>query len=203
MLRRSYCAEANLSQKEDMTSQRHHNVYEDGAVCFWTSSVVGFALVLSSPTAARTILAIWDDCRRKYDVKLLGYVIMPNHIHLAVWSERSEDVRKFITHSLRRSSGAVVAMTRRAAAKGDERTLAWLKLFESNAGNGSNAALWKERGRAFPVTTGDGFQQKLRYIHENPVRLGLVAKPEDWQFSSASWYADGSGPLVVDTVDIW
>lgn len=161
-----------------MTSQRHHNVYEDGAVCFWTSSVVGFATILASPTAARTLLAIWDDCRHKYDVKLLEYVVMPNHIHLAVWSERSEDVRKFITQSLGRSSRALVAMTRSAAAKGNERAFAWLRLFESHASKGEQASLWKERGRAFPVTTDAGFQQKLRYIHENPVRSGLVEKPE-------------------------
>lgn len=41
----------------------------------------------------------------------------------------------------------------------------------------------------------------LKYIHENPVRKGLVEKVEDWEFSSAAWYAGGSGPLVMDSMD--
>ena len=79
----------------------------------------------------------------------------------------------------------------------------WLGVFRSHAGSGTKAAVWKERGRAFPVTTGDALRQKLQYIHENPVRRGLVERSEDWEFSSASWYTYGTGPLIIEAVEGW
>ena len=94
-------------------------------------------------------------------------------------------------------------MAKRAADRGDARAGGWLKVFESHAGSGAKAALWKERGRAFSVTVGDGLRQKLRYIHENPVRRGLVERAEDWEFSSALWYTEALGPLVIDQVEGW
>jgi putative transposase len=47
----------------------------------------------------------------------------------------------------------------------------------------------------------DTLRQKLDYMHQNPVRKGHCARAEDWEFSSASWYADGSGPLRIDEFD--
>lgn len=61
--------------------------------------------------------------------------------------------------------------------------------------------MWKERGRAFPVSREDGLVQKLNYIHANPVRSQLVSRAEDWEFSSARWYAEESGPLTIDAFD--
>jgi hypothetical protein len=39
--------------------------------------------------------------------------------------------------------------------------------------------------------------------HENPVRRGLGERAGDWEFSSASWYAYGTGPITIDAVDGW
>ncbi|MDO8588495.1 MAG: hypothetical protein Q7T82_15820 [Armatimonadota bacterium] len=60
---------------------------------------------------------------------------------------------------------------------------------------------WKERGRAFPITQTDGLRQKLEYIHQNPVRRGLIETPEEWEFSSGSWYAGGSSLIGTDEFD--
>jgi REP element-mobilizing transposase RayT len=184
-----------------MTSIRHHNIYIDGAACFWTSTVVEFVPILRSRIVAQMLLDIWDENRKRYRVKIIGYVIMPNHLHIIVWAEESQRVRRFLEQSLRRSSRQIGKLVEQAAERGDARATGWLRVFRSHAGSGAKLAVWKERGRAFPVTLDDGLVQKLKYIHENPVRKGLVEKAEDWEFSSASWYADGSGPLAIDSVD--
>jgi len=84
-----------------VTSSRHHNIYIDGAVCFWTSSIIDHLPVFRSPTAVREVLAVLDQCRARYGVKLVGYVLMPEHIHLAVWAERAETVQLFLRQFLR------------------------------------------------------------------------------------------------------
>ena len=159
--------------------------------------------MLGSRAIALLLLDMWDRYRIRYDVRLLGYVIMPNHLHIVLWSEKGESVKRFVEQTLRRSSGRIVELVAAAANTGDAQASAWLRLFRSHGGSGARAAVWKERGRAFPVLTGDALTQKLGYVHENPVRWGLVERAEDWEFSSASWYTEGRGPLAIDAVDGW
>lgn len=180
-----------------MPSQRYHNYYIDGSACFWTSSVIGKIPILRSPTTAGKILEIWDKYRRLYNVKILGYVIMHDHIHIIVWSRKSEQTELFLEQTLRRISGMLLELTAKAAARGDKLALRWLEVFHSR----SKPKLWKERGHGFPITGHDTFLQKLEYMHSNPVRAGLVTRAEDHFFSSASWYIDGSGPLEIDEIE--
>jgi hypothetical protein len=46
-------------------------------------------------------------------------------------------------------------------------------------------------------------RQKLEYIHYNPVRIGLVDRPEDWRYSSARNYLGQDGVLEIDSVELW
>ena len=72
---------------------------------------------------------------------------------------------------------------------------------ESSARGKARIRVWKERGRAFPVTLPNALRQKLDYMHQNPVRSGLVEQAQDWEFSSASWYQNGIGLLRIDQID--
>ena len=184
-----------------MTSSRYHNIYENNAVCFWTSAIVGRIPLFSSATAARAVLSILDECRARCGVKLPGYVLMPDHVHLAAWSERAQDVQRFLRQVLGISSAKTAALAERAAGRGNETAAGWLRAFQARSGGGQVARVWKDRGRAFPVTAPDALLQKLTYMHANPVRAGLVAQPEYWEFSSAAWYLHGTGPLRIDTLE--
>jgi putative transposase len=181
-----------------MRPTRYHNVYIDGAACFWTSGIVERVSVLRSPSAARALLSILDECRKRYSVRMIGYVVMPDHIHLVLWSELADNVKRFLERFLGNTSADIAAMTERAARRGDAKAARWLSVFKARARDGAVVRVWKERGRAFPVTRDDDLEQKLRYMHENPVRAGLAERAEDWEFSSASWYSTGTGPIEVD-----
>ena len=181
-----------------MSHSRYHNEYEDNAVCFWTSSVVDYIPVLRSPAAARALLTMWDTYRARYGVKLLGYVVMPEHAHIAIWSPTAERAERFVEQTLRRSSAEIVGMTARAASAGNPLAVAWLEAFRSHGRGRTKARVWKERGRAFPVSSHEALIEKLEYIHGNPVRRGLAESAEGWEFSSAAYYARGSGPIAMD-----
>lgn len=55
---------------------------------------------------------------------------------------------------------------------------------------------WQRRYYGFPVWSGGKRIEKLRYIHRNPVRRGLVERPEDWKWNSFSHYATGIEGVV-------
>ena len=132
---------------------------------------------------------------------MLGYVVMPDHVHLAVRSEDSRQVARFLQQFLAISSSRIATLAERATDREDGAAAAWLADFKGSTRKGRVARVWKERGRAFPVSRHDGLVQKLNYIHANPVRSQLVSRAEDWEFSSARWYAEEKGPLEIDALD--
>jgi hypothetical protein len=50
------------------------------------------------------------------------------------------------------------------------------------------------------ITDTETLRQKIEYIHNNPVKRGMVVKPEDWVYSSATNYLWGDGFMEVDLV---
>jgi putative transposase len=61
---------------------------------------------------------------------------------------------------------------------------------------GEPAQLWQKRYYDRNVRDHREFLEKLRYIHRNPVKRGLVQRPEDWPWSSFRHYAEGEVGVV-------
>lgn len=134
---------------------RWHNYYVDGMIHFCTATVDGW-LPLLDDRAVAVLYHELDSARRLFGVRVLAYVVMPEHIHLLVWSESGENVKKFVQRVLSRSSKRIKR----------------------------GGKLWKERCRVVPLYSRPVIQTKLDYIHANPIRRGLVSNAEDWPHSS-------------------
>lgn len=108
--------------------------------------------------------------RRRYRFVVVGYVVMPEHVHLLV--SEPEFVR--LSTALQ---GLKQSVSRRLGGENDEPF--WQARYYDNN-------VWSEHKR----------KEKLRYMHRNPVERGLVAKPEDWEWSSFRHYATGMSGVV-------
>jgi hypothetical protein len=64
--------------------------------------------------------------------------------------------------------------------------------------NNKDWQIWSNDNHPEECFTNGFMKTKLNYIHENPVRAGIVAKPEDFLYSSASNYVTGKGLLDVE-----
>ncbi len=104
---------------------------------------------------------------------VLGYVVMPEHVHLLV----AEPLRAPLATALQSLKQSVA---RRLI--------------------GERAQFWQRRYYDFNVCTGKKRIEKLRYIHRNPVKRGLVEKPEEWEWSSFRHYATGcASPVELES----
>lgn len=119
---------------------------------------------LVSATACRTFLDALERVREQYQLCVYGYVIMPEHVHLLV-NEPEQGTLAQAMQSLKQG------IARRLALRAAE-------------------SFWQARYYDFNVWSHAKFVEKLRYIHRNPVRRGLVARPEDWPWSSYRHYAN-------------
>ena len=130
--------------------------------------------------------------RYKQDFKLLGYVFMPDHVHLILWpfgpatvSDIMRDYKKF----------TATRLVRQAKVEGME---LWMSAFEragEESGRSQNK-VWQDSYWDVNIYTERFLRQKLNYLHRNPVRAGLVERPEDYWYSSYRNYVCGESWLM-------
>ena len=112
-----------------------------------------------------------EEIRRRYNLLVAGYVVMPEHVHLLVSEPRRG--------SLARS---VQALKLSVSVRRIERPF------------------WQARYYDFNVRNEEKRGEKLRYMHLNPVARGLVARPQDWRWSSFRHYATGiEGAVKIES----
>lgn len=126
--------------------------------------------LLDSPAARRVFEEELERVRRWYGGFIAGYVIMPEHVHL------------LITEPERKPLSVLLQMLKQNTSQ--------------KLGRGNLPHFWQARYYDFPVWRGPKRMEKLRYIHRNPVKRGLVGRPEDWPWGSFVHYATGVEGVV-------
>ncbi|MEM6260237.1 MAG: transposase [Planctomycetota bacterium] len=136
--------------------------------------------------------AVNDACT-KHHYRLWAYVFMPEHVHLVVWPEQTDyDIASF-----RRDIKSPVA--RHGITYLEQNAPELLTTITKQRGGRKERLFWQQGGGYDRnIDNTKTLISVIAYIHFNPVRRGLVVKPEDWEWSSARWYRDQlEGPCVV------
>ena len=131
------------------------------------------------------LLQILERVRRRYRLVVLGYVVMPEHVHLLVSEPQKETLSTAIqalklgfVRSLRTPDEFAMASAPRSRKSGET----WGTPVRQAPATAKR--FWQPRFYDFNVWTERKRIEKLRYIHRNPVKRGLVASPEQWLWSS-------------------
>jgi putative transposase len=146
--------------------------------------------LLNTADSRRVFELALERVRRKFKLRVYGYVVMPDHVHLLL-SEPELDTLAAVIKSLKQG------VSRRIIKSADN-----LQEFEGGplkpafGLNGKEQYLWQRRYYDFNIRNYPQFVEKLRYIHRNPVRAGLCNRPEDWDASSFRHYATGCEGIV-------
>ena len=126
-----------------------------------------------------------------------AYVFMPDHVHLILWP-RATTVR------LRAVLAAIkLPVSRRAVAWVTSAAPAFLARMLDVQPNGTRAYRFWQRGGGYDRALHDAgtIHATIDYIHANPVRAGLVARPEQWRWSRAAYFAGMDTPPLVPDAD--
>jgi putative transposase len=172
-----------------------YKILELEAPHFITCTIVGWLPVFTRKAYLDIITDSLTFCRQQKGLLIYAYVILDNHLHLVASSDNlSQIIRDFKRHTAKE----ILAVAR------EENKLWLLKQFEFLKGahkNKSQHQVWQEGFHPQAVTTEDMLIQKLEYIHYNPVKIGLVDRPEDWRYSSARNYHGQDGVLEIDLLE--
>jgi REP element-mobilizing transposase RayT len=167
----------------------------EGSIFYITSNIYDRLCVFTRPSFIIPIIDSLNYYRYQYACKLIGYVIMPDHIHLLIWPQNAKIITDFMRDLKRFTSGRI---TRQAKL---ESKIDWVEKFEE-AGKETNRAdskVWQDSFWEQAIYTEGFLKQKLNYLHLNPVRAGIVADAADYPYSSyRNYYKDNSELIEID-----
>ena len=126
--------------------------------------------LLATAAAREVVEEELERVRRWYGCCVAGYVVMPEHVHLLIGEPE------------RGQLSVAMQMLKQVTSR---------KLRPPQF-----PQFWQVRYYGFPVWSEKKRIEKLRYIHRNPVKRGLAARPEDWPWSSFVHYATGVEGVV-------
>jgi putative transposase len=149
---------------------------------FFTASIYQFIPILQTDALKEIIIQSWQYLIQKQIIRIYGYVIMPNHIHV-LWAIPSLEGKESPAAQFTKYTAH---MFKRYLQTNNPLQLALFKVDKSDR----DYQFWQRDPLAIPIVTDDIFFQKLTYIHNNPVRekWSLANFPEDYRWSSARYY---------------
>ena len=140
-----------------------------------------------------------DAARRKHEMSLWAYVIMPEHVHLLVHPRREVySMQKFLFSCKRPVSWRAKQWLK------EHHETEWLERLIVSRGGKPTFRFWLPGGGYDRnIIHAEGIRAAIDYIHGNPVRRGLLEAPEDWWWSSAGfWSGETDVPLRMDAMDL-
>lgn len=150
---------------------------EAGDLHFITFSCYHRRKFLNHAAARDLFLRVLEEIRRQFALVIIGYVVMPEHVHLLL-SEPPHSSLALAIQLLKQNCAR--ELRKRDHIPGEH--------------------FWQKRYYDFNVRTEKKRIEKLKYMHRNPVKRELVERPEDWRWSSFRAYLLGeSGPVTLNT----
>ncbi len=152
---------------------------------FVTSTIIEWIPVFTSERYFKIITDSLSYCQVNKGLKIFAYVILDNHFHLIVYSDGLPGIMK----SLKRHTAQKIL----DSLESDGKT--WLlnqfQFYKFNHKTECEHQIWQEGYHPQLISSDVMLEQKVEYIHMNPVKRGFVDEPEHWRFSSARYYLMG------------
>ena len=169
-------------------------ISKDSPVHYLTSVTHDRLPVFQTARLKELVCKALNEARTSAKFLVFAYVVMPDHIHMLIGSERKpSEVLRYVNGI---TSRRLINFLKE---KGFESSLQKLK--RGDGPRQHKYSLWDHHPNLKLVTTENGLKEKANYIHNNPVRAGLVERAEDYRWSSIRYWLGRPGenePLSVD-----
>jgi REP element-mobilizing transposase RayT len=168
---------------------------------FVTFTVVKWVDVFTRIEYRDILLDSWKYCHQNKGMQIHAWCIMTNHVHMIISSNKEElsaimrDMKSFTSTSLRKAINDNPNESRKD----------WMLKIFTDAGmknnNNIDFQLWQQHNHPILLDSNYLMQQKLDYIHQNPVKSGIVENEKDYIYSSARDYCDMPGLIKIDFIE--
>lgn len=177
-----------------------YQIKNQEALYYLTLQVVYWADIFTRQVYRNIVIESLSYCRQNKGLEIFSYVIMSNHIHIIVRSKNgtlSDTIRDFKRHTSKKIVECIKEQT--------ESRREWLLMIFRYAARkhkrNNEYQFWTHENHAIEHNIAKMIEQRINYIHENPVRAGIVVNAEDYLYSSARNYAEMDSILEIERID--
>ena len=172
---------------------RKYKFHDNDKLYFISYATVNWIDVFVREEYNQVIIDSWKHCQEKRGLEIYAWCIMPSHVHMIIGS--TQDKLEDIVRDMKKHTSSELKTTIKNHPQESRRE--WMIWMMERAGkkNGNNKDLqfWQQHNKPLEITGQEMFDEKLAYIHQNPVQAGFVTKEEDWKYSSARDFCGMSG----------
>ncbi len=166
------------------------------AAYFVSFSVVEWLDVFSNDAYKQILLDSLKFCQREKGMEIYAWIIMTTHVHLVFRSTTKYPPELLLGDFKRFTSKAIVRAIQEASEDQKSRTyLSVFRKYGERTSNVKNFQFWQHDNRPIELWSKWVIDQKINYIHQNPVVAGFVDQPGEYLFSSARDYMGEVGIL--------
>jgi putative transposase len=178
---------------------RLEHFYGQHHLHYLTANTYRKARIFDSDRFKLKFVQTLDDLWTDLGFKIIGYVLMPEHCHLLIWPDAPANPSQIMQKLSERTANFILRNLR------ENLVFPWcqklLKQFElpPTVHHHAHYRVWQKRGYDMNIWSEKKRMEKIDYMHNNPVRRGLVAQPGDWPWSSwRYYYLEDSSILAMD-----
>ena len=168
---------------------------------FITFATVQWVDTLTRPKYKDIIIDSLKYCQKHKGLILYAYVIMTNHVHLIAAAQDHFKLTDIIRDLKKHTSKTILAEIDHPSESRQSWMLWIFKQTGTKNTNNKNYQFWQQDNRPIELSTNEMIDQRLEYLHMNPVKEGFVKDPENYVYSSAGNYCDEIGLIEIQRID--
>ena len=160
------------------------------AAYFVTATIVAWLPVFTTAARCGILVESLEYCRAHKGLKIRAWVILDNHFHAIL---AAPDLSRVLADLKRHTAQRILELLETERC---EWLLNQLRYFRAAHKAESEHQVWQEGSHPQAIVSDEMMLQKREYLHNNPVKRGLVASPEHWRYSSAHEWLPGAVPVL-------
>ncbi len=175
---------------------QRYKVYDGSYPHFITSATIHWIPVFRRDDYFRALVDNLNHCIEQKGLLVHGFVLMPDHFHL-ICTQVDGNLSQLVGNFKGFTAHQIAPMIRKDGRR------SWIRAMENAGQAKTSIALWQDGCHPEQIHTRPFFEQKLRYMHDNPVRAGFVLDPCHWKYSSAGFYYQQTPSMVPIALLDW
>jgi len=172
---------------------RKYKIRDQEKLYFVTFTVVDWIDIFIRDEYRNIIIESIQYCQANKGLEVYCYCIMTSHIHMIIGTNSKKNPLEGIIRDMKSFTSRRIREALENPGMVGESRREWILKMLYNAGkynsNNDDFQLWQQHNHPIELNTNELIDQKLEYIHLNPVAAGFVDQPESWKYSSARDYA--------------
>jgi putative transposase len=180
---------------------RAHKFKNPEGLYFITFATIGWVDVFTRIEYKNVFIDCVKYCQKEKGLLLYAWCLMTNHVHLIAKAKEGfelpgimRDMKKFTSKKITAAIEENIQESRKE----------WIMAIFKKSGeyncNNKKIQFWQQNNKPIELWTPSVIQQKLDYIHYNPVEVGVVEYPEQYLYSSARNFAGGVGLIELEVL---